>query len=221
MLVSAVQWFSNLTKSPSKPGRKLSLPAAIRPTSRSHFQLQQGYRYEVKRNDVGMAYPVLTVAISEDRLIELYLTLIEALGENVSAILESSHDLAETGMDGSIVPVTCERDGIDLPILQSLICEYETLLLEDGCTGIATLSEDRCTEVHLDEHKLIYIYGQELMTFQRILDDFDLARNEHLALISEIEHIHFTNEGWFAQFQEMKQQFGAAEWDSELGWAER
>ena len=51
------------------------------------------------------------------------------------------------------------REHIDLPVLKSMLCDFEDLLLNDGCTGIAVLNPHVPLEVQFDEHKLLIVYG--------------------------------------------------------------
>ena len=49
-------------------------------------------------------------------------------------VLETSHNREGRGH------VDLYREHIDLPVLKSILCDYEDLLLNDGCTGIAVLN---------------------------------------------------------------------------------
>ena len=54
------------------------------------------------------------------------------------------------------------REHIDMPVLKSILWDYEDLLVNDGCTGIAVLNPGVPQEVQFDEHKLLIVYGDEL-----------------------------------------------------------
>ena len=59
------------------------------------------------------------------------------------------------------------REHIDLPIFKSYCCDFEELLLNDGCTGVAVISTTGPMEVQFDEHKLLVIYARNLEPFER------------------------------------------------------
>ena len=63
------------------------------------------------------------------------------------------------------------REHIDMPILQSTLWDFEDLLINDGCTGIAVLNPNIPQEVQLDEHKLLIVYGKDLTPYESILID--------------------------------------------------
>ena len=55
---------------------------------------------------------------------------------------------------------------MDLPVLKSHCCDYEDLLLHDGCTGLAVMSTEGPMEVQFDEHKLLVVYASNLKPFE-------------------------------------------------------
>ena len=59
------------------------------------------------------------------------------------------------------------REHIDLPVLKSILYDFEELLLNDGCTGIAVLNPHMPLEVQFDEHKLLIAYGHDLTPSRR------------------------------------------------------
>ena len=54
-----------------------------------------------------------------------------------------------------------------MPVLKSILYEYEELLTHDGCTGIAVLNPRVPLEVQFDEHKLLIVYGNNLSPSNR------------------------------------------------------
>ena len=104
--------------------------------------------------------------------------------------------------------MTWERTGIDLPVLTSLLYDFEELLLNDGCTGVAVLNPNRQLEVHFDEHKLLYIYGPKLTAFESILRSHAIPRNDDLIILIEEEHIHCTLDEYFDQLTDLRQVIG-------------
>src|SRR6266480_256261 len=122
------------------------LTDAIRPSLDLQVVPREGFRMEVYRDElVGLRVPVLAAAVSREQLFEVFLDLLEPLGEVVDVVLETSHD-----SDGSNHR-DLYREHIDLPVLKSYFCDYEELLLNDGCTGVAVISTRGPMEVQFDE----------------------------------------------------------------------
>ena len=53
-------------------------------------------------------------------------------------------------------------------MLKSILWDYEDLLVNDGCTGIAVLNPGVPQEIQFDEHKLLIVYGDRLQEFESI-----------------------------------------------------
>jgi hypothetical protein len=182
------------------------LTQAVRPALELGVTPKEGYRIQHHRGpgrDVRL--PVLSAAISREKLFDVFLALLEPLGPVVDVILESSHHT-----DGD-EPVESEREAIDLPILCSYCLEFEDLLMNDGCTGLAVLNESRQIEVHFDEHKLLFVYAARLAPFERILGDFKIRREDDLLLLTEAEHIHCTHPRFADEHQRFCQLLGVQE----------
>lgn len=190
-------------------GQPLTATGAVRPAAPPLFPLREGYRREIyKDTELGLRMPVLTVAISAEKIFPLLMELCQPLGEVVDFILESSHEIEPAKTEAGPAIATWERTDIDLPVLTSILCDYEELLLNDGCTGIAILNTDRDYEVHFDEHKLIYLYGPDLKKFEAILQKHGLQREDDLIIVTEEEHIHSTSDEFYEQMQELRQVIG-------------
>ncbi len=95
-------------------------------------------------------------AASKEQLFETFLDLLDPLGFEVDVVLETSHNRENNGH------VDLYREHIDLPVLKSILYDFEDLLVNDGCTGIAVLNPSIPQEVQFDEHKLLIVYGHEL-----------------------------------------------------------
>src|SRR5690606_7648942 len=137
------------------------------------------YRDEENRVNV----PVLMAAQSRGRLIETFMELLDPLGQVVDVVLETSHGHRNTGH------TDLYREQIDMPILQSVLWDFEDLLANDGCTGIAVLNPNLPQEVQLDEHKLLIVYADNLTPYERILIDSYIDCNEKIKFITEAEHV--------------------------------
>lgn len=199
-------------------GRRLALTQAIRPANRPLFPLREGYRIEIYKDpELGLRMPVLTAAVSANKLFPLLFDLFAPLGEVVDFILESSHDL-DPADDGPPIAATWERTDIDLPVLTSILCGYEQLLLNDGCTGMAVLNADRNYEVHFDEHKLLYLYGPQLSSFEAVMKQHGIQRDDDLIIVTEEEHIHSTSDEFYEQLHELRQLVGVEDEVESKSW---
>jgi hypothetical protein len=182
------------------------LTEAIRPSFDVKIRPRSGYRHDSFKDGAhGKTIPVLAGAASRDQLFDLFIDLIDPLGERVDVVLESSHD-AET--DGHI---DMYREDIDLVVLKSLLYDYEDLIMKDGYTGLAVLRPDVPMEVQFDEHKLLFVYAKDITPFERVLQSYGLKRDDNLKLISEGEHLHLTEERFVDQFNELKMRIGVEE----------
>jgi hypothetical protein len=189
------------------------LTDAIRPAPHVPVVPCQGYRVEVYRDAKRrLRVPVLAAAVSREQLFDVFLELLDPLGEAVDAILETSHQ-----GDGKSHKDLC-RQHIDLPVLMSYFCDFEDLLMNDGCTGVAVMSRGRPMEVQFDEHKLLVVYARELAPFESILRSRGIVRNDCLRLITEGEHLHSTEPEHFQQFEQMCYRLGIGETAEHVNW---
>ena len=100
------------------------------------------------------------------------------------------------------------REHIDLPVLMSHFCDFEDLLLNDGCTGVAVISTAGPMEVQFDEHKLMFVYAHDLEQFEALLIGHGIPRDDSLKFISEAEHLHSTDDVYRDQFEELRYRLG-------------
>jgi hypothetical protein len=131
--------------------------------------------------------------------------MLEPLGEVVDVVLETSH-----GSDGDRHR-DLRRSHIDRPVLASYLCEYEDLLLNDGCTGVAVIATERPMEVQFDEHKLLVCYARNLRPFRRVLRAAGVPRRRDLQLISEGAHLHHSRPEYVRQFRELALRLGVGD----------
>jgi hypothetical protein len=130
------------------------------------------------------------------------LELLDPLWMEVDVVLETSHSADAKGH------VDLYREHIDLPVLKSTLYDYEELLLNDGCTGIAVLNPHVPLEVQFDEHKLLIAYGQDLKAFENVLRERQVPCNDEMKFITEAEHVHSSSEQFQRQFEELKTRLG-------------
>ena len=179
------------------------LTDAIRPSYDLKVTPQSGYRFDTYVDEETRAnVPVLMASASREKLFELFMDMLDPLGDEVDVVLETSHSQGAGGH------IDLYREHIDLPVLKSILWDYEDLLLNDGCTGIAVLNPNIPQEVQLDEHKLLIVYGKPLTAFQEALADHGLRHKEQMKFITEAEHVHSSSEIYHQQFEELKTRLG-------------
>jgi hypothetical protein len=179
------------------------LTDAVRPSYDLQVVPSQGYRHDVYRDEESkVTVPVLMAAASHERLFDLFLELLDPLGSEVDVVLETSHNRQQRGH------VDLYREHIDMPVLKSILCDYEDLLLNDGCTGVAVLNPHTPREVQFDEHKLLIVYGEDLHDFEAVLADHHVHCDNQLKFITEAEHVHSSSDHYAQQFEELKMRLG-------------
>jgi hypothetical protein len=193
------------------------LTDAIRPSPRRQVVPTEGYRVETfkdPRNNLRV--PVLAAAVSREKLFDTFLDLMAPLGETVDVVLETSHESAATG-DGT-THRDLFREQIDLTVLKSILYDFEDLLLHDGCTGLAVLSDSQPIELQFDEHKLLIIYAHDLKPFQRIMAAAGIRRADAMKLITEGEHLHSTDARYRETFDQLCYRLGVGETAERVNW---
>ncbi len=180
-----------------------TLSDAVRPSVGLEVVPSCGFRHDTYRDEsTKRNVPVVMAAASRERLFDTFMELLDPLGSVVDVVLETSHDYSATGHQDLY------REHIDMPILQSILWDFEDLLVNDGCTGIAVLNPRTPQEVQFDEHKLLIVYGKELREYERILIDAELPCREDMHFITEAEHVHSTNDDYIQQFEQLKMRLG-------------
>ena len=103
------------------------LTDAIRPAPHVPVTPREGFRLDLFSDDrAGLTVPVLAASVSREKLFDLFLDLLDPLGEVVDLMLETSHASKGAGHHDLF------REHIDLPVLQSTFLDFEDLLLNDG-----------------------------------------------------------------------------------------
>jgi len=180
-----------------------TLTDAVRPSYDLQVVPTEGYRHDYYRDEQDHAsVPVLMASVSREHLFETFLELLDPLGFTVDVVLETSHNCHNKGH------TDLYREHIDLPVLKSVLWEYEDMLLNDGCAGLAVLNPDIPREIQFDEHKLLIIYGEQLEEFENILRQRSIACNEGVRFITEAEHVHSSSDAYSRQFDELKTRLG-------------
>lgn len=179
------------------------LTDAIRPSFDLKVVPKAGFRREMYHDEEsGSKIPVLMASASRERLFEIFLDLIEPLGNVVDVVLESSHNRDVAGHEDML------REHIDAPVLKSVLYEFEDLLMNDGCCGMAVMNSKIPNEVQFDEHKLLIVYGNDLDKYESILQSHGLDRDDEMRFITEAEHVHSSSDGFVEKFGELKVELG-------------
>jgi hypothetical protein len=180
-----------------------TLSDAVRPSYDLQVVPTQGYRHDCYRDEQERSsVPVLMAAVSREQLFETFMELLDPLGFTVDVVLETSHNQHNKGH------TDLYREHIDLPVLKSVLWEYEDLLLNDGCTGLAVLNPSAPLEVQFDEHKLLIVYGDQLHEFERVFQDRSVGCNEQIRFLTEAEHVHSSSDAYAQQFEELRTRLG-------------
>lgn len=174
------------------------LTDAVRPSIDLQVVPSAGWRRDTYKDpETGIKIPVIMAAETRERLFDLFIDLLEPLGHEVDVVLETSHD---EDLDGHL---DLYREEVELPILKSLLYDYEDLITNDGCTGIAVLNPRCPMEIQFDEHKLLIMYGHDLDQFEQILED-RLPLSDTIRFITEGEHVHSTSAEYAEQLHELR-----------------
>jgi len=182
---------------------QFQLTDAVRPAMDLKVKPAEGYRHEhYQDEESGASIPVVMAAASKEKLFPIFMELIEKLGPVVDVVLESSHE-GDAGGHRDFY-----RDNIDMSVLQSVLFDYEDLLLNDGCTGIAVLNPAKPQEVQFEEHKLLIIYGSPLEQYEFTLEKAGVSESESMQFITEAEHVHSSSEKYLKRFEELRCDLG-------------
>ena len=180
-----------------------TLTEAIRPSYDLKVVPRQGYRRDAYQDaESKTELPVIMAAASHENLFELFIELLEPLGNVVDVVLETSHTRDGAGH------VDLYREHMDMPVLLSTLWDFEDLLTNDGCTGIAVLNPNLPQEVQFDEHKLLIVYGHTLRNYEQIQENYGIRADEEMRFITEAEHVHSSSEEYAQQFEELKMRLG-------------
>ncbi len=174
------------------------LTDAVRPSYELEVVPKAGYRWdEYDDKASGVRIPVLIASASKEDLFDLFVDLVRPLGDEVDLVLETSHSsMGDQHNDR-------HRERIELPILMSTLYDFEEMLTNDGCAGIAILNPRMPMEVQLDEHKLLVMYGRDLERMEAILMNHGLERDDSMKFITEAEHVHSSTEEYQEQFENL------------------
>ncbi|MBX7103871.1 MAG: hypothetical protein K1X57_07305 [Gemmataceae bacterium] len=145
----------------------------------------------------SLRVPALAIAADRARVFPLFLALAAELGSRVDAVLETSHFRSD-GKHRDFRRLDVDRVGV-----AAYLSEFEDLIVDDGCTGVALIAPRGPCEVQLDEHKTIVVYAPRRKPFADICRKFGLVRNDRLALVSEVRHVHRSHAEFAVMFRDL------------------
>jgi hypothetical protein len=182
---------------------RFTLTDAIRPSYDLKVVPKQGYRHDFYLDEeTKTKVPVLMAAASREILFDIFMELVEPLGCEVDVVLETSHNRESAGH------TDLYREHIDVPVFKSMLWDFEDLLMNDGCTGMAVLNPSIPQEVQFDEHKLLIVYGNPLRAYEQVFARFGVRRDDKMKFITEAEHVHSSSDKYFQSFDELKMRLG-------------
>jgi hypothetical protein len=192
---------------------KFWLSDAIRPAPSLPVVPREGYRIDMYRDTkANFEVPVLAAAVSREKLFEVFLNVLDPLGDVVDVVLETSHDTSGNQHHDLF------REAMDLPVLKSNCCDFEELLTHDGCAGLAVMSTEGPMEVQFDEHKLLVVYAADVTPFADILDEHGIERDDKIKLITEGEHLHSTDARYRQEFEQLCYRLGVGTAVERVSW---
>lgn len=179
------------------------LTEAVRPSYDLQVRPCEGYRHDCYQDEQsGTSVPVLMAAVSAEHLFDIFMDLLDPLGTTVDVVLETSHNRDQGGH------TDLYREHIDMPVLKSILWDFEEQLVNDGCSGLAVLNPSIPQEIQFDEHKLIIIYGDQLEVYEEIFREHGIEKNEELKFITEAEHVHSSSDTYAREFEELQTRLG-------------
>ncbi len=182
---------------------RFTLTDAIRPSYDLKVVPKQGYRHDFYLDEeTKTKVPVLMASASREILFDIFMELVEPLGCEVDVVLETSHNRESSGH------TDLYREHIDVPVFKSMLWDFEDLLMNDGCTGMAVLNPSIPQEVQFDEHKLLIVYGNPLRAYENVFARFGVRRDDKMKFLTEAEHVHSSSDKYFQSFDELKLRLG-------------
>ena len=181
-----------------------TLTDAIRPSFDLKVVPKRGYRRDIYTDtESHSTVPVLMGSASREQIFEVFVELVEQLGATVDVVLETSHERDRSRAEDELY-----REHMDVPVLKSILYDFEELLTHDGCTGIAILNPNGPHEVQFDEHKLLICYSQELHRFENVFEAHRIQPDDQLRFITEAEHVHSSCDKYVREFEQLKTALG-------------
>ena len=145
--------------------------------------------------------PVAAISASSEVLFSLFMELIDLVSEKYADVfLETSHKIDRIGHCRELY-----RRRIDVPVLKSILYDFENLLMTDGCSGIVILDKKTRKELQFTEHKVLYFYNWQVVEQQlfSILARYNICEDSKLLIIEEAEHVHQSTDPQEEEFKRL------------------
>jgi len=182
---------------------RFTLTEAIRPGWPLALVPRAGYRHDGFVDPQGHRLPALVAAVTSEALFDTFLDLIEPIGEVCDVILETAHDRSP----GDHVDLV--RHGIERTVLESVLWDFDDILLDDGCTGIAVMHPERPIEVQFDAHKLLVVYADDITPFEDVLRARGVPADESIRFLFQEDHVHTSHTGFARRFEALADRLAA------------
>ena len=175
---------------------------AVRPQDES-FLTQEGY--EVHSLDTSNAPErIVIAAVSRQKLFDVFTELLEPLGELLDVVLETEDEEDESVFEA-------HSYGTDRLYLQSVLPDFEDVLLNCGNTKIGVVSTERPKRVELDFHKLLLLYGKKIRPFLQILVENNIPQLIDMHTIDDVDQYRISDTEFPDQIQRMMNELGMEE----------
>ncbi len=95
---------------------------------------------------------------------------------------------------------------VDLFVVLSRLYDFEELLVDDGCTGIAIVNQETGLELQFDEDKILTVCNWQIIKedLLAILEKSQITEDPQMKFIFEAEHRHSTSLAFLRQFNRLK-----------------
>ncbi len=182
---------------------RFTLTEAIRPGWPLEVVPRAGYRHDSFVDSQANRLPALVAAVTSENLFDTFLDLLQPIGDVCDVILETAHDRPR----GDYVDLV--RHGIERTVLESVLWDFDDVLLDDGCTGIAVMHPQLPLEVQFDAHKLLVVYAPETAPFERILRARGVPADQSIRFLFQAEHVHASHTRLARRFEELANRLAA------------
>lgn len=197
-----------------KSERYFELTDAVAVLPGPTIKLENGFK---RGESSDIPYPLIFIQVSQEMIFELFLKLIEVAGDDILDIVLRRSNCANKPYPHShaeLCHTHLMRENIDSVGLESVLCKYEDLLLNDGCMGVSIIWRHRkgIFQVQIDEHKNIIIGSDRPSLMDKVTDilmNRGIERNQRVISVSALRHKHITLQEYESQFKEMAQSLEA------------
>lgn len=160
------------------------------------FVAQEGYKIQLFDGR-----PALFAALSQEKIFDSFRTMLDVLDDEVMIFVRDSHEEEEGQW----------RYHIDKSVMESVLIDFENLIVNNGFLSIAISDPDESSQLQLDEHKLICFYTKKASKLQKaetVMQSMGISRYDGLRTVIDGEHIHGTVTELQEEVDKLKQAIG-------------